>query len=165
MDMNEVIQDLENPQFNIEVEISERSSPYNSRGRVSASDWNDYYKSPRIYVHPKGETILENLFIGRHNRPYKMYRELILPTVLEELGWDTDTKLRWSQKAGCTMCPCSPGFIVTLPKLKDSWDLDERFERDRKLPTRPASLKNDYEPYDVFVTISRKEANVEINVA
>ena len=29
----------------------------------------------------------------------------------DQLGIAPDTKVRWSQYAGCS-CPCSPGFIV-----------------------------------------------------
>ncbi len=30
---------------------------------------------------------------------------------------DPNLKLRWSRYAGCSMCPCSPGWIVDSPKL------------------------------------------------
>jgi len=30
---------------------------------------------------------------------------------LEAMGLPADTKVRWSQYAGCS-CPCSPGFVV-----------------------------------------------------
>lgn len=65
---------------------------------------------PRIYVFTKGETILENLQ-NRRDRPYTAYRKEVLPTVFAQLGVAPDTKVRWSQYAGCS-CPCSPGFIV-----------------------------------------------------
>lgn len=154
--IEDVINDVENPTFNIEVEVKERFDPRNrrQRTRISAQEWDEYHRAPRIYVWPKDESILDNLFFGRHNRPYKMYRELILPTVFEELGWDPDTKVRWSQKAGCS-CPCSPGFVVTLPTIKDTYDYHEVFARNKNLPPRPASLKNDYAGYDIHVTISQ----------
>ena len=66
---------------------------------------------PRIYVFPKGETILQHLE-NRRDRPYTAYRKEVIPTVLAQLGLPEDTRVRWSQRAGCTMCPCSPGFIV-----------------------------------------------------
>lgn len=65
---------------------------------------------PRIYVFPKGETILEQLET-RRQRPYTAYRKEVLPTVMKQLGIPEDTRVRWSQYAGCS-CPCSPGFIV-----------------------------------------------------
>ena len=160
MTIEDVIADVENPQFNIEVEVSTRFDPRDSRSRtpILAKEWDEYYRPPRIYIFPKGESILDNLFVGRHNRPYKMYREKILPTVFEELRWDAKTKVRWSQYAGCT-CPCSPGFVVTKPTLKDPHDLDEWLARENHGPPRPMhmGLENDYEPYDVHVTISHKE--------
>ena len=157
--IEEVVDYIENPQFNIKVEVGERFNPRSSRSRVYAREMNEYSRPPRIYIFPEGESILDNLLVGRHNRPYKMYRERILPTVFEELNWDPNTKVRWSQYAGCT-CPCSPGFVVTQPTLKDPWDLEEVITRREALPPRPMhmGLKNDYEPYDVLVTISQKEA-------
>ena len=161
MTIEEVIEDVENPQFNIEVKVITRFDPRKRRGlgRTYAKEMDDYYRPPRIYVFPKGESILQNFFVGRHNRPYKMYRERILPTVFEELRWDPKIKVRWSQYAGCS-CPCSPGFIVTKPTLKNPRDLDEWFAHQNYGPPRPMhmGLKNDYEPYDVHVTISHKEA-------
>ena len=159
MTIEDVINDVENPQFNIEVEVCTRFNPNKRRSRtpILAQDWKEYHRSPRIYVFPKGESILQNFFMGRHNRPYKMYREKILPTVFEDLKWDPKIKVRWSQYAGCT-CPCSPGFVVTQPTIKDPWDWDEMRARDAALPPRPMhmGLENDYEPYDVHVTISHK---------
>lgn len=66
----------------------------------------------RIYIFPKGESILEHLFGGRQTRPYTHYRKEVLPGVLASLGVRAeDVKVRWSKYAGCS-CPCSPGFIV-----------------------------------------------------
>ena len=73
----------------------------------------------RLYVWPKGETILENL-ANRHQRPYTTYKKVIVPEVLRRLGITEDVKVRWSSKCGCTMCPCSPGFFIDV---KDqSWN-------------------------------------------
>lgn len=67
-------------------------------------------KKARIYIWPKGESIMENLQ-NRRDRPHTAYRKEVLPTVFQKLGLDPATKVRWSQYAGCS-CPCSPGFIV-----------------------------------------------------
>ncbi len=69
----------------------------------------------RVYFFPENETVLENLLQGRHNRPFREYRKL-LPFVLRHLGQDTP-KASWSSKAGCSMCPCSPGFILDTTAL------------------------------------------------
>ena len=160
--IEDVINDVENPTFDIEVEVITRRNPHHkgrdSRGRlrrVYAQELDEYHATPRIYIFPKGESILDNFFFGRHNRPFKMYRERILPTVFERVGWPADTKVRWSPKAGCKMCPCSPGFVVTQPTVKDPWDFEEMIERNKALPPRPACLENDYEPYDIHVEISQ----------
>lgn len=79
----------------------------------------EYRAYARIYVHPAGETILENL-VERRNRPTALYREL-MPEILRRAGLPADTKVTWSQHAGCSMCPCSPGFIVKDHSRFDVW--------------------------------------------
>lgn len=71
----------------------------------------------RIYVWPKGETLIENLE-NRKSRPYDLFRKQVIPTVLAQLGVDASTKIRWSQYAGCS-CPCSPGFVLDKRLGKD----------------------------------------------
>lgn len=68
------------------------------------------FKRNRVYIFPKGETIIENLF-NRKTRPYTEFKKHVMPAVLEKLGLPADSKVKWSQYCGCT-CPCSPGFIV-----------------------------------------------------
>lgn len=63
----------------------------------------------RLYVHIKGESVLENLQ-NRKSRPSTFYRKEVLPQVIEQYGL-TPEKVTWSQYAGCS-CPCSPGFIL-----------------------------------------------------
>lgn len=64
----------------------------------------------RFYVHPQGETLIDNL-INRRTRPIKEYRRVV-ERVLDEKGVDRSmVSIKWSQKAGCG-CGCSPGFIV-----------------------------------------------------
>lgn len=79
------------------------------RQRDMNRKWREYREAPRMYVTTKDETIIENLE-NRRRRPYNVYKKLIaesdISMVLNLQG------LRWSQNAGCTMCPCSPGFIV-----------------------------------------------------
>ena len=67
-------------------------------------------KPSHIYVWAKGETLIENLE-NRKCRPYMIYKKEIMPEVLRQMGLDSFTKVRWSQKAGCS-CGCSPAFIV-----------------------------------------------------
>lgn len=74
----------------------------------------EYEAAPRMYVDVADETILDNL-MNRRRRPYNEYKRMIrmsgLPTVIDL------TKLSWSQKAGCSMCPCSPGFILNPQRV------------------------------------------------
>lgn len=74
-------------------------------------DFQSYNRKPRIYVSPEGESLYDNL-MSRRQRPSTMYRKLAVAAALRALGLPADTKVTWSHYAGCTMCPCSPGFIV-----------------------------------------------------
>jgi hypothetical protein len=70
----------------------------------------DRHRAARVYVWPKGESLMDNLQ-NRRSRPYNEYRKQVLPAVLAALGLPNSTRVKWSQYAGCS-CPCSPGFIV-----------------------------------------------------
>lgn len=96
-------------------------------GSSSKPNASGYYHRPRIYVSPDGETVMENFVEGRHTRPYTLYKAEVLPQLFRLLGLNS-IKVGWSKKAGCTMCPCSPGFIV----------------------------KDGNVPYDIWVTVTDK---------
>lgn len=96
--------------------------------RIASGTWREYTAKPRVYIFPKGEKIIENLFVGRHNRPTDVYKREVVPAIKQAIvdrematKAEDDTKvltvdmveMRWSQKAGCS-CGCSPGYIVTL---------------------------------------------------
>ncbi len=63
----------------------------------------------KIYIFPR-ETLIENLQ-ARSMRPHSLYRKQVIPVVLKKMNLPADTKVKWSQFAGCK-CGCSPGFIV-----------------------------------------------------
>ena len=72
----------------------------------------EFHARARVYIFAEGESILANL-VNRTTRPHKVYRDRVLPTVYAYLGLDPrEYKMRWSKHAGCSMCPCSPGFII-----------------------------------------------------
>lgn len=78
-------------------------------------------QKPRIYFWPEGESILENL-ANRRNRPYTEYRRYLddvlrLASKMAERNYLADAKANWSKHAGCTMCPCSPGFVLSGPNV------------------------------------------------
>jgi hypothetical protein len=79
----------------------------------------------RIYWWFENETILEHL-VNRHSEPYKVIKPLVKQWLTEN-GY-TFTKLSFSRKAGCGMCPCSPGFIVEGCLPYHSVHLTLRFE-------------------------------------
>lgn len=77
--------------------------------------WRDYTAAPRMYVSVTDESILDNL-ANRRRRPYNVYKTLLRDLRLWgilDLG-----KLTWSQHAGCSMCPCSPGFILPHQEIR-----------------------------------------------
>ena len=78
-------------------------------------------KAMRLYINlEQPETIMENL-MNRTSRPYKEWKKMVIPA-LQNMGFtDEDLdgiQIKWSQKAGCTMCPCSPGFIIQGRTMK-----------------------------------------------
>ena len=75
------------------------------------------YKRNGMFIHKKtrihfnrAETLREN-WARRFISPSREYRKF-LPEVFEKLGLPPDTVAKWDRYAGCSMCPCSPGFIV-----------------------------------------------------
>lgn len=80
---------------------------------------NEPYKmNNKIYVSIENETVIENLR-NRKNRPYNVYKKELLPQMYDVLKFQhpliyqtiKDNKWNWNQKCGCSMCPCSPGFV------------------------------------------------------
>lgn len=65
----------------------------------------------RLFLETKDETLCENLAF-RHSRPYKTYKQFVLPTVFAKLKI-SPAKASWSQKAGCS-CGCSPGYLLDI---------------------------------------------------
>lgn len=72
----------------------------------------------KIYFFLENESITQNL-IDRCSRPHEEYKKFGIPKVLEHLKEHNpeiynevkDEKWYWRQSCGCSMCPCSPGFI------------------------------------------------------
>ena len=63
-------------------------------------------------VGPDMETILENRrnVTSLVNREGKQIQEKVYAYFMDNYG--LRTKLSWSKMAGCSMCPCSPGFRI-----------------------------------------------------
>lgn len=81
-----------------------------SRPRSWREPWRSRTAKTRIFLNIEGESILEN-FVNRTSRPAREWGKIIRNEVLPALGME-GVKARWSQKAGCSMCPCSPGWIL-----------------------------------------------------
>lgn len=106
----------------------------------------------RVYFHASGESIGEQLF-NRHDRPYKLYRNFV-PAVLKAAAqllsedWqkqrinDPSVKFGWDKHAGCTMCPCSPGFVLTTRVNVDIYVSIKSKKVNVKTVGKPVSLEH-----------------------
>lgn len=77
-------------------------------------------RKARVFVSVDSEFNLMEDLENRTRRPYKAYREGVLKA-LNAIGIEP-TKISWSQFAGCSMCPCSPGFIVEGAPETNTWN-------------------------------------------
>lgn len=76
-----------------------------------ATDDDEGHKSPRFYFWMKGTSVIDNL-MNRGSEPHDLVRPLV-PEVMKQFGVEVnEATLHWSRKAGCDMCPCSPGFYM-----------------------------------------------------
>ena len=85
--------------------------------RYDRSSSNLHRKKPIIFLDLFKSNCIEDIFTGeRYNKPYNMVRPL-LKKALKEVGIPekelSEMKFNWNRHAGCKMCPCSPGFIVS----------------------------------------------------
>lgn len=97
------------------ISTRERKVDYR-RGRPARED--SPYSETRVYV-DFNETLLENL-ANRRSRPYNELKPIVAAALTKQ-GIRFE-KLRWSRYAGCSMCPCSGGFILVNGDIgKDIW--------------------------------------------
>jgi len=81
-----------------------------------------YKYSNKLYIWTSGETILENLQ-NRRSRPHDFYKREIIPVVMKQIEEQFPEEAKylgkenwgWRAKCGCSMCPCSPGFVQSTP--------------------------------------------------
>ena len=103
------------------VQVITRGRPtatFTSSGRCippTQREWNEFKQPTRVYIEHPEETIVDNLQ-NRRDRPWRDYKPLVQKE-LRDAG--IEGKVRWSQHAGCTMCPCSPGFILDTTIFDD----------------------------------------------
>lgn len=89
--------------------------PVSVKSRQGERNW----MAPKIYVHHSNETIIENLQ-NRRSRPYTTYKKELLPVVMEHIKHShphlhdrlKNATWSWDKYCGCSMCPCSPGFVA-----------------------------------------------------
>ena len=72
----------------------------------------------KMYIWVENQTVVENI-VGRGHEPYPVYKKFLIPKVMEIIKEQhpdkyellKDVKWGWSKSCGCSLCPCSPGFI------------------------------------------------------
>jgi hypothetical protein len=102
------------------VTITKRRQP---DWRSSRHDRTEFQSRPRMYVSGDvEETVLDHLN-NRTNRPMKIWRKGAMNLISQWALPFSKFELKWSQNAGCRMCPCSPGFIMQMDGYSkhDSW--------------------------------------------
>lgn len=87
------------------------------RGHMTGTE-QDYNKKPRLYVSTSGETLLDNL-MNRTTRPVNVWGKAVRKALA---ALELSGTVGWYNKAGCAMCPCSPGFIWTGAPALDFGD-------------------------------------------
>lgn len=77
-----------------------------------------FRKKPRIYLSIENYNPIHDMQGERYDKPHKILRGAI-PLAMNQT-WkgkniaDADAfSLKWNPHAGCSMCPCSPGFVVS----------------------------------------------------
>lgn len=98
------------------------------------------FEETRIYISDKNESLTDNIakrLSGIRPDP-NFFRKFILPRVRRMAGIAPDVKIRWSSKAGCSMCPCSPGFIVTGERVGREISVTYEFE-----PTEAKAVRDE----------------------
>ncbi len=122
-----------------EVKKNERRTPTAAAGlRTTRHDWAEYHQEPRVYFSPQSaegvsETILQDLMrrVNRVGRPWRSWKPLVKSALIwVDIELNDDVKVSWSKLAGCTTCPCSPGFVL---------------KGYRRLPSE--------KPFDVWITV------------
>lgn len=96
-----------------------------SRRTYSNREWREYWSAPRMYISIEDETVFDNL-VNRKRRPYNEYKKMIHSSgVSSMINLET---LQWRQNAGCTLCPCSPGFIIPVQEIEINGVVTRHFD-------------------------------------
>lgn len=82
------------------------------------------------FPHPgtrRGEDPAADAACDRWNRGYiRIARGFAAARLAEEFGI-ADVRMRWDENAGCSMCRCSPGFVVNDPRVSKALKWGERW--------------------------------------
>jgi hypothetical protein len=125
--------------------------------QASIYEKNDYLARPRMFVSgDTDDTVMENLE-NRTRRPMKVWRkgaENLLNKWALPFG---SMELKWSQNAGCRMCPCSPGFIMQIEGYSKHNEISVTLKFEL-----PDGREVRFDRYDVWVELNHTP-NVDAN--
>jgi hypothetical protein len=129
--------------------LSIRNRPRPNFWQASIYEKNDYLARPRVYVSGDTEESVLDHLNNRTNRPTKIWRKGAL-NLLNKWALPFATfELKWSQNAGCRMCPCSPGFVMQIEGYS------KHSERSITLSFElPSGQSVSFDRYDVWVELN-----------
>lgn len=92
----------------------------------------DYNKKPRLFPWIKDFSVQGDILEGeRYNKPHKHLKKL-LKIALKAAGVPSEEvdnlSFTWNIHAGCSMCPCSPGFIIKNATSLNHKDVSIEYE-------------------------------------
>lgn len=92
--------------------------PHRIRRKRVATVYLDDPKRPGPFGNGKGNLFFDEFAWRRSNSApasVKMIKEFISSILIRE-GIDAPLTVRWNRYAGCSMCPCSPGYSITVKR-------------------------------------------------
>lgn len=112
---------------------------------------------PRLYVSSSDRFDVVESLANRTRRPHTIWRDAVVDLFAKNSTGVRLTGMRWSQKAGCSMCPCSPGFILPEQHVPffhgEKWDYVIDENGDRKFACLEADTPVSFaRGFDVYVT-------------
>ena len=94
----------------------------------------------RIYLHQQDSTpVGEMLTLERYNKPHEEIKRDHWAAILKKAGLPANTKGKWNVHAGCSMCPCSPGFVTDFKEWVAIWVTYKYVNEQGKTMTRPVN--------------------------
>lgn len=136
------------------VLIHSRKKPVYMSGKNGIS----YRSKPRIYLSIERFNPIHDIGGERWDKPHKAIRPLVARSLNEawaglNIADAEEFGLKWNPHAGCSMCPCSPGFVVSGFKAKI--EQEDEFQWDAWITYRYVGVdagRNPSEPTEIIAS-------------